>query len=95
MLPPQTPTNVILCGLLAAYASQFHAVRYYPRAHKRFNYVLSAALDAGTSVNALMIYAVGIPSFVRLPRSLGGRIELTMRQMTWWGNSAVDTEHCL
>jgi hypothetical protein len=36
-----------------------------------------AALDAGTSVNAIVLYVFGLSSFA-----------------TWWGNSAIDTEHC-
>lgn len=44
----------------------------------QYNYTLSAALDAGTSVQAIVVYMLGLDSFV-----------------SWWGNSAIDSEHCL
>ncbi|GAA5821476.1 hypothetical protein JCM10212_002122 [Sporobolomyces blumeae] len=76
--PPQTPMNVLIGGATASFLSQFYALRYHPRWYDKYNYVLSSALDAGTSINALVVYLLGIGSFV-----------------TWWGNSAVDTEHCI
>ncbi|SGZ21315.1 BQ5605_C021g09355 [Microbotryum silenes-dioicae] len=83
--PPQMPTNVILpgkltdlSGFLVSFASQFYALRYRPRWFEKYVYVLSSALDAGTSINALMIYVFGWSTFSE-----------------WWGNSRVDTEHCI
>ncbi|SCZ87829.1 BZ3500_MvSof-1268-A1-R1_Chr2-3g05297 [Microbotryum saponariae] len=102
--PPQMPTNVILpgkltdltggerdgrvadgvysvrkrAGFLVSFASQFYALRYRPRWFEKYVYVLSSALDAGTSINALMIYVFGWSTFFE-----------------WWGNSRVDTEHCI
>ncbi|KAM0748072.1 OPT-domain-containing protein [Meredithblackwellia eburnea MCA 4105] len=75
--PPQRPTNIIIPGFLVSFASQFWALRYRPRWFEKYCYVLSSALDAGTSINALTIYIFGLSNFYQ-----------------WWGNSAVDTEHC-
>ncbi|KAH8928939.1 OPT superfamily oligopeptide transporter [Atractiella rhizophila] len=76
--PPQIPANVILPGLITSFASQWWARTRRKEWFDKYNYVLSAALDAGTSVNALVIYIFGIGEF-----------------WTWWGNSDVDSEHCL
>ncbi|GAA5958951.1 hypothetical protein JCM3765_000782 [Sporobolomyces pararoseus] len=76
--PPQTPMNVLLPGFIVSFLSQFYALRYKPRWFEKYNYVLSSALDAGTSINALVIYMFGLGSF-----------------FTWWGNSSIDTEHCI
>ncbi|GAA5888097.1 hypothetical protein JCM16303_001503 [Sporobolomyces ruberrimus] len=76
--PPQTPMNVLVPGFLVSFLSQFYALRYRPRWFEKYNYVLSSALDAGTSINALIIYLFGLGSF-----------------FTWWGNSSIDTEHCI
>ncbi|GAA5824811.1 hypothetical protein JCM5353_006907 [Sporobolomyces roseus] len=76
--PPQTPMNVLIPGFIASFLSQFYALRYRPKLFERYNYVLSSALDAGTSINALVIYLFGLGTF-----------------FTWWGNSSIDTEHCI
>ncbi|EGG06337.1 putative oligopeptide transporter [Melampsora larici-populina 98AG31] len=60
IIPPQIPTNIITCGLLAAFFSQYWALRYRPKWFEKYNYVLSSALDAGTSINALTIYVLSI-----------------------------------
>lgn len=71
--------SVIISGFLSAFASQYWAKRYHPRWFEDYNYVLSSALDAGTSLNALFIYAFGLAAWVG---------------PSWW-NSAQDTEHCM
>ncbi|GAA5981396.1 hypothetical protein JCM11641_005307 [Rhodosporidiobolus odoratus] len=76
--PPQQPMNILIPGFIVSFLSQFYALRYKPAWFEKFCYVLSSALDAGTSVNALVVYIFGLSSF-----------------MTWWGNSAVDAEHCV
>ena len=52
-------------------------VRKLTRGFPQYNYTLSAALDAGTSVQAIIVYMLSLDNFV-----------------TWWGNSAIDSEHC-
>lgn len=74
-LAPELPTNVILSGFIASLA-----VYFFKNANRKvfesYGGILSAALDAGTSVNSLVIYSLGL-SFI-----------------SWWGNDAVDSEHC-
>ncbi|GAA5832438.1 hypothetical protein JCM11251_006454 [Rhodosporidiobolus azoricus] len=61
--PPQTPMNVLIPGFTASFLSQYYALRYRPRWFEKYCYVLSSALDAGTSINALVIYVLGLSSF--------------------------------
>jgi hypothetical protein len=49
------PTNVIIPGFLTSFISQYWAPRYRARWFDKYLYVLSSALDAGTSINALAI----------------------------------------
>ncbi|GAA5961932.1 hypothetical protein JCM21900_001152 [Sporobolomyces salmonicolor] len=62
--PPQTPMNILIPGFMVSFLSQFYALRYRPRWFEKYNYVLSSALDAGTSINALVIYVFGINTFM-------------------------------
>ncbi|CEH13062.1 Sexual differentiation process protein ISP4 [Ceraceosorus bombacis] len=82
-LPPQVPTNIISSGFIAAIFSQYWMRKHHPKFFAKRNYVLSAALDAGTSINALVLFfmSVTILKVVPMPR--------------WWGNPAADSEHCL
>lgn len=75
--PPQLPTNIIISGFVVAVVFQGYVARYRAAWFDKYGYVLSAALDAGTSINALVIYLFGLSHFVE-----------------WWGNSAIDSEHC-
>lgn len=68
--PPQTPTNVLIPSFLASFASQFWALRYHARWFEKYCYVLSSALDAGTSINALVIYLFSL-SFVSMSCAFG------------------------
>lgn len=97
MSAPQIPTNVLVTGFLSAYLSQRYALRKHPKWYEKYSkfneqrwsrkfseidascvdFVLSAALDAGTSIQALVVYVLGLGMFPH-----------------WWGNSAIDTEHC-
>ncbi|KDN39744.1 OPT-domain-containing protein [Tilletiaria anomala UBC 951] len=80
--PPQIPTNIITSGFIAAWLSQKYAREKHPRWFERFNYVLSAALDAGSSINALCCFLLSITV-------------LKMFAMPHWaGNPVRDSEHC-
>ncbi|GAA95778.1 uncharacterized protein L969DRAFT_87803 [Mixia osmundae IAM 14324] len=57
---PAVPTNTITVGFAAAFLSQFWAARYHREWHEKFNYVLSAALDAATSINAMSVFLLGL-----------------------------------
>ncbi|WFD02369.1 hypothetical protein MOBT1_001051 [Malassezia obtusa] len=61
--PPATPTNIILGGLVCAYLSQKWARERHPEWFAKYNYVLSAALDAGASINALLVFVLSITLF--------------------------------
>ncbi|GAA6026094.1 hypothetical protein JCM8202_002520 [Rhodotorula sphaerocarpa] len=77
--PPQTPMNVLVPGFLVSFLSQFYALRYRPRWFDKYNYTLSAALDAGTSVQAIVVYLFALENLVPY----------------WWANSPIDSEHCI
>ncbi|ORY28793.1 OPT oligopeptide transporter protein-domain-containing protein [Naematelia encephala] len=78
---PQYPTNIITTGLILAVIVNGWFAKRYPDFHGKYIYVVSAALDAGTSITALTIYLVfGVIWQWEGPE--------------WWGNSAVDSEHC-
>ncbi|EGG08410.1 uncharacterized protein MELLADRAFT_124190 [Melampsora larici-populina 98AG31] len=57
---PRNPNNVIIGGFLCAYLSQYWALRRRTAWFHDYNYILSGALDAGTSVNALVVYLLGL-----------------------------------
>ncbi|KAK0566916.1 hypothetical protein OC844_000514 [Tilletia horrida] len=80
--PPQLPTNIITSGFIAAYLSQSWARRRHPGWHAKYNYVLSAALDAGSSINALIVFLLSITllKYTPVPH--------------WAGNPVSDSEHC-
>ncbi|KAJ9116430.1 hypothetical protein QFC22_004872 [Naganishia vaughanmartiniae] len=79
---PQSPANVIATSFIVAYAANVWLVKRYPDFFKNFIYVVSSALDAGTSLNALTAYAFFSVLFTG------------MRIPDWWGSSSIDTEHC-
>jgi len=80
--PPQIPTNIITSGFIAAYLSQNWARRRHPGWFAKYNYVLSAALDAGASINALIVFLLSITllKYTPIPH--------------WAGNPVLDSEHC-
>ncbi|KAK8700255.1 hypothetical protein V6N13_018656 [Hibiscus sabdariffa] len=69
MMPPATPVNYnawILVGTIF----NFFVFRYRKQWWQRYNYILSAALDAGVAFMAIVLYfSVGIEN----------------RNVTWWG----------
>lgn len=78
-MPPATALNYsswIIVGTIF----NFFVFRYRKRWWQRYNYILSAALDAGVAFMAVVIYfAFGIED----------------RNLHWWGsNPNVDPEHC-
>ncbi|KAI3417355.1 uncharacterized protein J3R85_014472 [Psidium guajava] len=78
-MPPATALNYnswILVGTIF----NFFVFRYRKRWWQRYNYILSAALDAGVAFMAVFIYfAFGIED----------------QNLHWWGsNPDVDPEHC-
>ncbi|ODN97275.1 OPT family small oligopeptide transporter [Cryptococcus wingfieldii CBS 7118] len=80
---PQYPTNIILTSLLTAVFVNSWFAKRYPQIHSQYIYVISSALDAGTSITALAIYI------------LFGGVLWNWQGWEWWGNSGVDSEHCV
>ncbi|KAH7567617.1 hypothetical protein JRO89_XS07G0105100 [Xanthoceras sorbifolium] len=78
-MPPATALNYnswILVGTIF----NFFVYRYRKKWWQRYNYILSAALDAGTAFMAVLVYV-----------SLG----MENVNLHWWGsNPDIDPEHC-
>ncbi|XVE49429.1 hypothetical protein DITRI_Ditri01bG0081700 [Diplodiscus trichospermus] len=77
MMPPATPLNYnawIIVGTIF----NFFIFRYRKQWWQRYNYILSAALDAGVAFMAIVLYF------------LFG-IQNTQLNLTWWG---TEGEHC-
>lgn len=78
-MPPATPLNYnswILVGTIF----NFFIFRYRKKWWQRYNYILSAALDAGVAFMAVLLYF-----------SLG----IENKNLHWWGSGPdIDTEHC-
>ncbi|KAH6558795.1 hypothetical protein KP509_1Z045000 [Ceratopteris richardii] len=68
-MPPATPVNIFTWLIVGAFFN-FFMFRFRREWWKRYNYVLSAALDAGTAFMGVLIYL-----------SLG----LTHKKLQWWG----------
>lgn len=69
MMPPATPLNYN-SWILVGTAFNFFIYRYRKRWWQRYNYVLSAALDAGAAFMGVFLYF-----------TLG----LTGKSLSWWG----------
>ena len=74
--------QIITCGFFVAYLSQKYAREQHLRWFEQFNHVLSAALDAGASMNALAGFLLAITVLKVFPMP------------HWAGNPARDSEHC-
>ncbi|CAO1635180.1 unnamed protein product [Parajaminaea phylloscopi] len=79
---PQVPTNILISGFAASYLSQKWAREKRPKWFAKYNYVLSAALDAGTSINALVVFGLSVTVLKVVPMP------------HWWLNPAKDAEYC-
>lgn len=70
MMPPATAVNYTT-WIIVGFLSGFVAYRYRPELWKRYNYVLSGALDAGLAFMGVLIYLC---------------LELEGVDFDWWGN---------
>ncbi|XP_022975803.1 oligopeptide transporter 4-like [Cucurbita maxima] len=78
-MPPATPVNYN-SWLLVGTIFNYFVFRYRKRWWQRYNYILSAALDAGVAFMAVLIhFTLGVRNV----------------HMNWWGSNPVDTDHCL
>ncbi|RKP26649.1 OPT oligopeptide transporter protein-domain-containing protein [Syncephalis pseudoplumigaleata] len=75
---PQSPSNFLTCGFIVAFIFQYYLYRRQHDWWKRYNYVLSAALDAGTQICIMFV----VVAFSNTPFP------------TWIGNSLPNTEMC-
>nr|ODN90504.1 OPT family small oligopeptide transporter [Cryptococcus depauperatus CBS 7841] len=80
---PQYPSNVILTSAVVAISANSWFAKRHPKTHAQYIYVISSALDAGTSITALTIYV------------LFGGFLWNWQGWEWWGNSMTDSEHCV
>ncbi|PWN51001.1 hypothetical protein IE53DRAFT_374312 [Violaceomyces palustris] len=80
--PPQVPTNIIMTGFGLAWFSQSYLRRNHPRFFEKFNYVIAAALDAGSSINALVIFLLSLTILKIKPVP------------NWAWNPKTDSEYC-
>ncbi|WVO15443.1 OPT family small oligopeptide transporter [Cryptococcus depauperatus] len=80
---PQYPSNVILTSAVVAILANSWFAKRHPKTHAPYIYVISSALDAGTSITALTIYV------------LFGGVLWNWQGWEWWGNSMTDSEHCV
>ncbi|KAG9294530.1 hypothetical protein G9A89_008641 [Geosiphon pyriformis] len=70
---PGTYTNFIIMGFIASFLSQYYGLRYKYHWWKKYNYVLSAALDSGAQIVTMVIFFC-----------LNGINKVPFPQ--WWGN---------
>ncbi|MED6183392.1 Oligopeptide transporter 3 [Stylosanthes scabra] len=69
-MPPATPTN-ISSWLITGMIFNFFVFRYYKRWWQKYNYVLSAALDAGTAFMGVLIFFA---------------LQSAGHNLKWWGS---------
>ncbi|XP_059634470.1 oligopeptide transporter 4-like [Cornus florida] len=77
-MPPATALNYnswILVGTIF----NFFVFRYRKKWWQRYNYILSAALDAGVAFMAVLLYFT---------------TGLEDKSINWWGNDKSNSEHC-
>ncbi|KAG2688646.1 hypothetical protein I3760_09G105900 [Carya illinoinensis] len=70
-LPPATPTN-IASWLITGTIFNYFVFRYHKRWWQRYNYVLSAALDAGTAFMGVLLFFA---------------LQNENRDLKWWGTA--------
>lgn len=78
-IPPATTLNYNSWILVGAIFN-FFVFRYRKKWWQKYNYILSAALDAGVAFMAVMLHFL---------------LGLEDKSLNWWGSgSDIDTEHC-
>lgn len=77
---PSNPANFILSVLIVSFFFQFYLYRYQHSWWRRYNYILSAALDSGTQFCVILVYLLLTSSDVKPPE--------------WWGNPPGTSDGC-
>ncbi|GAA5804072.1 hypothetical protein HPULCUR_009558 [Helicostylum pulchrum] len=77
---PPAPTNVAPCWALVGFIFNYVIKRKANAWWKKYNYVLSAALDSGVAICAIIIFFAFQNTEVHFP--------------TWWGNNPDSIDQC-
>ncbi|KAI7862572.1 OPT family small oligopeptide transporter [Spinellus fusiger] len=77
---PPAPTNVTPCWAAIGFFFNFYIKRRWSGWWKKYNYVLSAALDSGVAVCAIVIFFAFQYSDIKFPE--------------WWGNNPSSVDQC-
>ncbi|PIL27253.1 transporter [Ganoderma sinense ZZ0214-1] len=78
LIPPASAVNYVPWAIIG-FLSQYVVRRRYFPFWAKYNYVLSAALDAGTAISTLLVYFI-------LQYPMNGEIGRSTTQQ-WWGNT--------
>ncbi|KAF0420508.1 opt family small oligopeptide transporter [Gigaspora margarita] len=79
---PGPAANFLITGFVVSFSSQFYAFRYKHKWWEKYNYVMSAAFDAGTQTMTIVVY---------ICFTVIGQVQFP----TWWGNDpTTQSEHC-
>ena len=78
VIMPGTNTSWITCAVIITFISQYYIKRRHSVWFAKHNYLISAALDSGTS---LMVFFVSMALY-------GGASGVSYNFPTWWGNRA-------
>ncbi|KAG2228623.1 OPT family small oligopeptide transporter [Thamnidium elegans] len=77
---PPAPTNVAPCWALVGFIFNYVIKRRANAWWKKYNYVLSAALDSGVAICAIIIFFAFQNTEIHFP--------------TWWGNNPASVDQC-
>ncbi|KAI8098534.1 OPT family small oligopeptide transporter [Halteromyces radiatus] len=77
---PPAPTNAATTWAAVGFVFNFFIKRRYNGWWRKYNYVLSAALDSGVAVSAIVIFFAFHYSNINFP--------------TWWGNNPDSIDQC-
>ncbi|XP_021626945.1 oligopeptide transporter 6 isoform X3 [Manihot esculenta] len=78
MMPPASAVN-FTSWITLGFLSGFVFFRYHPNLWKRYNYILSGGLDAGTAFMTILIFF---------------SLSYQNIQLDWWGSSSTNPEGC-
>ncbi|CAG8491960.1 2461_t:CDS:10 [Ambispora leptoticha] len=79
---PTYYTNFIVMGFIASFLSQYYGIRYRYKWFKKYNYILSAALDSASQIVTMIIFFC-----------LNGIVQAPFPE--WWGNNGEsEGERC-
>ncbi|KAL3521814.1 hypothetical protein ACH5RR_014648 [Cinchona calisaya] len=77
-IPPASPTN-IASWIITGFIFNYFVFKYRKRWWQKYNYVLSAALDAGTALMGVLLFLA---------------LQSNHKDLTWWGTDSTQLDHC-